>query len=432
MQKTNYRRAAWINNTNIYEVNLRQYTAEGTINAFKKELPRLKEMGVHCLWFMPLTPISVKNRKGSMGSYYACSDYTSIGEEFGNENDFREFVKEAHAMGFKVIIDWVANHTGWDHVWTTNHPEFYLTDEASGDFKTASGMDDIIELDYKNHEMRRAMIDAMEYWITVYDIDGFRADLASWVELGFWLEARTRLEKIKTLFWLAEADPVESPGYLDAFDAAYTWKWMHKTKDFYERKIEFPELRNILNHYNEVCGNHGIPLWFTSNHDENSWNGTEFEKYGSMMELLSVFNFTWNGMPMLYSGQELPNLKRLAFFDKDMIEWNGECRLHDFYKILLHLHTNNPALRAADANVVTHIHTTSNDRNIFAFLRKNGNNEVLVLLNFGDEKVSFGWVAEGLFGEFVNIFTREITNFSMNREIELRPWGYLVFKKNEQ
>ncbi|MEI8060317.1 MAG: alpha-amylase family glycosyl hydrolase, partial [Ferruginibacter sp.] len=181
MNHSEFKKASWINTTNVYEVNLRQYSKEGTFNAFAKELPRLKEMGVHTLWLMPITPIAKKEMKGSMGSYYACSDYTSINPELGNLNDFKNLVNDAHNMGFKLIIDWVANHTGWDHVWTKDHPEYYKKDPATNDFKRASGMDDIIELNFNNPDLRKAMIAAMKFWVKECDIDGFRCDLAFWV-----------------------------------------------------------------------------------------------------------------------------------------------------------------------------------------------------------------------------------------------------------
>ena len=214
--------ADWKNSTNVYEVNVRQYTKEGSFNAFVKELPRLKDMGVQTLWFMPVTPIAQKNKKGTLGSYYAAADYTSINPEFGTLQDFKNLVEEAHKQGFKVIIDWVANHTGWDHVWTKEHPEYYKRDSATGDFAVASGMDDIIELDFKNPALRRAMIDAMRFWIDETKIDGFRCDLAFWVELDFWIEAKKELDPEKKLFWLGELDPLENPDYMQVFDAAYT------------------------------------------------------------------------------------------------------------------------------------------------------------------------------------------------------------------
>jgi alpha-amylase len=432
MTHTEYKKADWIHTTSVYEVNLRQYTKEGTFNAFAKELPRLKEMGVETLWFMPITPIAKKEMKGSMGSYYACSDYTSINPEFGNLDDFKNLVKQAHGMGFKVIIDWVANHTGWDHVWTKTHPGYYEKDSATNDFKRASGMDDIIELDYKNPALRKAMIDAMRYWVTETGIDGYRCDLAFWVELDFWLEARTELEKTKTLFWLAESDPLEHPDYYKAFDACYTWTWMHKTEDFYKKHLDKHILDTVLKQYDSVCSSTGgIPLWFTTNHDENSWNGTEYEKYGDMAKALAVLSFTWNGMPMIYSGQELPLIKhRLKFFDKDTIEWKGKYELHDFYKTLLELKKNNRALRAADASVHTYILNTTAADNVMAYLRRSGDKEVVVLINFSNEKINFDVSDKEFSNYFVDVFTRERKDYTSNKHFELEPWAYKVLERD--
>ncbi len=275
MDNTVLNTTLWTHQTNVYEVNLRQYSAEGTLNAFTQQLPRLKAMGVETLWFMPITPIAQKNKKGELGSYYAAADYTSVSPEFGTLEDFKNLVARAHEMGFKVIIDWVANHTGWDHKWTVDHPDFYEKDSATGTFKVASGMDDIIELNFKNPQMRKAMIDAMLFWIKETDIDGFRCDLAAWVELDFWQEAKTELEKTKKLFWLGEFDALENNDYLQVFDASYCWTWMHKTEDFYKGKTNLATLKELLNRYDSANGKNKMTLWFTTNHDENSWNGTE-------------------------------------------------------------------------------------------------------------------------------------------------------------
>lgn len=413
----------WINNTNIYEVNLRQYTEEGTFAAFSTHLPRLKDMGVETLWFMPITPISEKEKKGSMGSYYACSDYTAINPEFGTLEEFSNLVKLAHQSGFRVIIDWVANHTGWDHVWTISHPEWFERDEATGDFKRASGMDDIIELDFHNPELRRAMIDAMKFWVTECGIDGFRCDLAFWVELHFWQEAIPELNAVKPLFWLAEADALEHPAYMEVFDAAYSWTWMHKTEDWYQKQLPLQELIHVLVRYSSAPG---IKAWFTSNHDENSWNGTEYEKYGDAAKLLAVFSCTWPGIPLVYSGQELPNEKRLKFFDKDLIEWKGIPALHSFYKTLLELHHHHPALHAQSE--VFRLHTSA-DTSVFAYLRKNGDREVMTVINFSDHLVKFDLLPNWLQGSFREVFTGVETDFSITRNFEMEPREYWVYTR---
>lgn len=329
-----FKKADWINSTNIYEVNIRQYTREGTFEAFAKHLGRLKDMGIETLWFMPLTPISVEKRKGVLGSYYACSDYTSINAEFGTIGDFKALVGQAKAIGFKIVIDWVANHTGWGHTWTISNPDFFVITNDGG-FKPPDGMDDIIALDFSNHQMRKAMINAMHWWITEFDIDGFRCDLASWVRVDFWIEARTELQKIKTLFWFGEYDSLENPDYNIVFDASYTWKWMHLTESFFREKLNISHLKDLLNRYLAVFETGHLPVWFTSNHDENSWNGSEYEKYGNNASGLAELSCRLPGIPLIYSGQELPNLKRLRFFEKDEIEWTDHPALHAFYKKLL-------------------------------------------------------------------------------------------------
>lgn len=412
----------WIYSTNIYEVNVRQYTKEGTFNAFAQHLPRLKEMGVQTLWFMPVTPISKKEMKGTMGSYYACSDYTSINPEFGTLQDFKNLVDYAHKLELKVIIDWVANHTGWDHAWTKEHPDWYER-ESNGEFKRASGMDDIIELNYGNKDMRKAMIEAMKFWVRKCGIDGFRCDLAFWVELDFWLEAIPQVNELKPLFWLAEADALQYPDYMQVFDAAYAWTWMHKTEDWYKMKLPLKILTNVLDSYDNVPG---IKAWFTSNHDENSWNGTEYEKYGDAAKALAVHSCTWTGIPLLYSGQEIPNTKRLKFFDKDVIQWKKHCELHDFYQTLLHLQHDNPALHFKSDLFQLH---TSSDSNVLCYLRKRDEHEVIVFLNLSDHAVKFELLDKWVEGNFREIFLHNEKDFGVNRSFEMKAWEWRVWVK---
>jgi glycosidase len=407
----------WIKRTNVYEVNIRQYTQEGTFNAFQLHLSRLKDMGVQTLWFMPITPIAQKNKKGQMGSPYACSDYTSVNPEFGTIDDFKNLVNKAHEIGFRVIIDWVANHTGWDHKWAMEHPEWYEKDET-GNFKKASGMDDIIELDFNNREMRREMIRSMEYWVNECKIDGFRCDLAFWVELDFWQEAIPELNNIRPLFWLAESDSLDYPGYMNYFDASYTWTWMHRTEHYYKQDLPLWELTNILAKYQHAPG---LKAWFTSNHDENTWNGSEYEKYGYLALSLAVFSCTWQGIPLLYSGQELPNLKRLEFFEKDPINWTEQPKLHEFYKTLLNLHSEHPAL---NTDVPVNRIKTSLDNQVLAYRRISGEREVFVLINFKGKEVHFT-CQEEINTSYTDLF--KSAEFKTDgRQFFLHPWGHLV------
>lgn len=417
----------WKHTTNIYEVNLRQYTPEGTFSAFQKELPRLKKMGVETLWFMPILTISQKMKKGSLGSPYAANDYTAVNPELGTLEDFKNLVQEAHALGLKVLIDWVANHTGWDHVWTVTNPEFFLKD-SDGNFKIASGMDDIIELDYSNATMRNKMIEAMKFWILEADIDGFRCDLASWVQLDFWQQAKPELDALKPLLWLGEFDELENPEYGEIFDISYSWKWMHKTEEYYQQNLPLNDLKQLLIQYSEL-GDQSMRAWFTTNHDENSWNGTEYEKYGFIAKPLAVFSITWNGVPLMYSGQELPNLKRLEFFEKDVIEWDGQFQMASFYETLLKLKATNPALRGGDPDVTTFFLATSADDKILSYLRKNGADEVLVVLNMSKETVHFSIEDNLINGEFSDVFSDKKWDFSINHFFNMQPSEFAVLIK---
>ena len=403
MSDTLFPSPAFLNNAVIYEVNIRQYSPEGTFNAFAAHLPRLKELGAGILWLMPIHPIGVEKRKGTLGSYYSISDHKGINPEFGNADDLRSLVTNAHARGIKIIIDWVANHTAWDHVWTKTHPDFFVRNDK-GDFTAPYDWDDVIQIDHSNSGEQAAMQDAMQYWIEEFDIDGFRADLAHLTPLQFWKDARLKLTSLKKdLVWLAET---EGPGYHEAFDISYTWEWMHATEKFSKKEISLGDCIGVLKKYKTDFPAQAHRLFFTSNHDENSWNGTEFEKYGALAKPWAVFSFTYPGLPLIYSGQELPNRKRLKFFDKDLIEWNGDIQLQDFYKILSELRKRNKTI-AAGAATELHFFEEFADKNILAYQLSAGEAGLLVFLNMGTEDVSQHIFSESIKGRFRDVFSGE-------------------------
>jgi alpha-amylase len=410
----------------VYEVNTRQYTDEGTFEAFGRHLPRLADMGVDILWFMPVTPISLEGRKGSLGSYYAASDHRSVNPEFGQLSDLQAVVAEAHRLGMRVIIDWVANHTGCDHHWTKSRPHFYKRNEQ-GAFYDAHGWDDVIDLDYGNADLRREMIASMRWWIDQCGIDGFRCDMAMLTPADFWAEARAALDPIKPLFWLAELDPLENPEHMQVFDAGYAWRWMHATREFLEPwHHRVHQLEDILHRYADPRQNPGWPAWFTSNHDENSWNGTEYEKYGGMAMPLAVFSCTWPGVFLMYSGQELPNRKRLAFFDRDPIGWTDAPALHDFFKRLLQLRATHPAF-STDRALRLH---GSHDSQVLCFLRETADRAILVVLNFSSYRHwDFTIRDERLSGTFTELFAERRQDFSADKSIDLDPWSYQVWHR---
>ncbi len=410
----------WAAGSNIYEVNIRQYTPEGTFTAFSEHLPRLKDMGVEIIWLMPVTPISKKGRLGSLGSYYACSSYTSVNPEFGNYDDFRKLVQQTHALGMKLIIDWVANHTGLDHHWTKEHPDWYIRD-AAGNFTERNGWKDVIDLDYSNKLMRAELIKAMQFWVTEFEIDGFRCDMAHLVPLDFWQEAREKCDQLKPLFWLAEC---EVPSYHDVFDASYAWHWMHVSEQQSRGEKTLHDIREVLHSYSQYPDG-ALKLFFTTNHDENSWNGTEYEKYGKATNAWAVFSATWKGLPLIYSGQEIPNFKRILFFDKDTIGWEKPLQLHSFYQTLLALRKNNPALITGE----TFILPTENSEAIMAYLRRSGERIVLVLLNLSqNEKCKVAVKHEWLSGKYQSVFSGMNYSFASEENFELLPGEYLLYE----
>lgn len=414
----NFSAVEWIQTANLYEVNTRQYTPEGTFNAFKEHIPRLSKMGINVLWFMPVNPISHKLRQGSRGSYYACSDYKAINPEYGNLEDFKALVKYAHEHGLKVIIDWVANHTGADHVWINEHPEYYKKNDQ-GEFYDNNNWVDVYDLNYYDQGMRQAMVDAMEYWIRECDIDGFRCDMAHLVPLDFWRETRKYLDGIKPLFWLAETEQIN---YDQVFDCIYAWAWMHKTEDYAKGKLGVNDLLKCLENMKAKFPL-AIHLFFTVNHDENSWNGTEYEKYGDSALPLAVFSATWTGIPLIYSGQEIPNHKRLNFFEKDLIDWSQGIKLEDFYTRLLTLNKEHPALRSCSETNYIILH--SEDPHILAYTRNCEQKSVLVVLNLSGHPAQT-LLAHGLHGKFRDVFTDDIETLANTSEFILPAGGYKV------
>lgn len=411
----------WANGTNIYEVNIRQYTQEGTFQAFSEHLPRLKDMGVEVLWLMPITPISREKRLGTLGSYYACSSYTEINTEFGSLDSFRQLVQQAHALGMKLIIDWVANHTGYDHHWTKEHPDWYRKDDK-GQFVELNGWNDVIDLDYSNPGLHAGMISCMQYWVTECDIDGFRCDMAHLVPLDFWKEARKQCDALKPLFWMAECDV---PEYLDVFDATYAWNWMHITEKFRQHQASLEEIRQVLAAYSRDTAGGGTKLYFTSNHDENSWNGTEYEKYGNAAKALAVFSCTWPGIPLVYSGQEIPNTRRLPFFEKDSIQWTQQPLLQGFYRSLFAARRHNTALQPGAT--LFEPNTAAGDK-IQAYLLVNGHDKILVVLNLsGSDRLKIQLSHPQLSATYYSIFSGLELALGTQASFELQAWEYVVY-----
>ena len=413
---------AWSERATIYEVNLRQYTPEGTIAAFRKELPRLRALGADILWFMPVQPIGKVERKGALGSYYSIADYVAVNPEFGTLDDFKAMVADAHRLGFKVILDWVANHTAFDHPWTRAHPDWYVR-RPDGSISRAVDQDgketdwsDVAQLDYRNRQLREAMIGEMAFWLRETGIDGFRADVAFFLPDDFWAEATARLRALRPdVFLLAEA---EKPSlHTVGFHAGYAWELHHLLNAVATRKKPVGALDEWLAWEAARFPAGAYRMAFTSNHDENSWNGTEFERMGANHRPAFVLAATLRGtMPLVYSGQELGNDRRLRFFDKDTLA-RRDPGAAAFYASMFDLKHRNVALANGAAGGAHVPLALEGEDRAWGFVRARGANHVLVVTNFADAPARVRLRGDAAAGRW--------RDWSTGRSVTLRPGAAL-------
>ncbi len=415
----------WSHNANIYEVNLRQFTESGTLREFIKHMPRLRNMGVDILWFMPIHPIGELNRKGTLGSYYSVQDYKFVNPEFGSIDEFKMVVQLAHDLGMKVILDWVANHTAWDHDWVTRHPDWYAKNE-SGEMYYPADWEDVVQLDYDNMEMRAAMLDALKFWVTETDIDGYRCDVAAMVPTDFWDNARKELDQIKPVFMLAEADEEEL--LMNAFDMDYGWKLHHIANLIARKEANANDLQKYFDDLKKTFPQGAYRMNFTSNHDENSWHGSEFERMGEGAEAFFVLMATVPGMPLIYTGQEAAFDRRLEFFEKDVVDWS-DLQLQQFYRTLLNLKKRNKALWNGNFGGPLNRVYTNQDEAIFAYTRTKDESTVLVVLNLTDQEKQVQLQGDSHIGIYKDLFSNEVQTIPADQQLTLKPWEYKVFEK---
>ncbi len=417
----------WSKNAAIYQLNTRQFSTEGTFKAAQAELPRLKELGVDIIWLMPIHAIGEKNRKGSLGSPYSVKDYYSVNPEFGQLQDLKNFVNEAHNQGMYVILDWVANHTAWDNDLVEAHPDWYDKDH-NGDFRPTPWWDwsDIIDLDFSKPEVRQYMTKALKYWVEEADIDGYRCDVAGFVPLDFWNNARKELDAIKPVFMLAEWEARDL--HAKAFDMTYAWSWNETMHRICMGEKDVNGLYVYYSWNESAFPENSMRMTFVSNHDKNAWEGTMYEQFGDGLEAAIVLSVIGEGMPLIYNGQEAGNSKRLEFFEKDPIKWKADA-IGDLYKDLLALMKSNTALWHAKWGATMVKIPNDYESEVFSFIRQNEKDKVFAVFNFSDSTrvVSFkDKLQHGIYSDFSNDASIE---FNENSSLNMKPWSYKVFVK---
>jgi glycosidase len=419
----------WASNASIYQVNVRQFSEAGTFRAVANELPRIKKLGVSIIWLMPIHEIGKLNRKGSLGSPYAVKDYYSINPEFGSAIELKALIKRAHEHELKVILDWVPNHSAPDNVLVSQHPHWYVRD-YKGDFRPSPwwDWDDIIEFDYSQPDLRAYMIETMSYWVKEFDIDGFRCDVAGYVPNDFWRQAREELDEIKPIFMLAEWEDRDLHEY--AFDMSYAWSWNEALHAIVSKIAPLDTLRKYYSWNERSWPREAMRMTFVSNHDENAWEGTPDEKFGDAQQACIVLSCLGQGMPLIHNGQEAGETKRLAFFEKDAIEWQ-EHAIGELYTQLLSLRKRYTALWNAEHGALMHQVPNSQQQSIFSFVRQDNESKWFMVFNFSDEHKQVRFYEDLFTDEYIDVFdaSNRLHDLFSDYELDLEPWEYRIFMR---
>ncbi|MEM7664877.1 MAG: alpha-amylase family glycosyl hydrolase [Pseudomonadota bacterium] len=420
----------WTADAVIYQMNTRQFSPEGTFAAAQQQLPRLADMGVDIIWLMPIHPIGEEKRKGEMGSPYAVKDYRAVNPDLGTEEEFRAFVDEAHRLGLKVILDWVANHSAWDNPLTSEHPDWYLK-TPEGEMMPPEGTDwsDVVDFDYSNPDMRRYMTESLTYWVREFDIDGYRADVAGYVPLDFWETARAKLEAVKPVFMLAEWETRDL--HAKAFNATYAWGWKEAMQKLVADGSGAGPMRGYYAGQQTTWPSAAYRMVYTDNHDQNSWDGVASEIYGPAYEAAIALSFVGPGMPLIYNGQEADLDRQLEFFTKDEIEWK-EGRYAALFRKLIALRTEEQALwNGSDGAPMVEVPSNAS-ADVLSFVRGDAGERVFAVFNLSPRAQTVDFELARHHGDYADAMSGDVVRFDTgSKALDLAPWGYRIFREVE-
>lgn len=419
----------WCYSAVLYEMNIRQLTPEGTLRAAEAYLPNLQALGIDAIWLMPIYPIGKEGRKGTLGSYYSIQDYCAINPEYGTMEDFDHFVEIAHSLGMKVLLDWVANHTARDAKWLQTKPADWYERESDGTAKVPWDWTDTAKLNYANHDVWRGQIKAMRFWVEQHNIDGFRCDMAMLVPIEFWQEASYVLHSIKPdIFFLAEAEELNL--FDHAFDASYAWEIHHMMCDIAGGARRVWDLRNTLYADREKYPKSAIRMMFTSNHDENSWSGSEFTRFGAALEVMTALTFLWEAsLPLIYTGQEVGYDHSFEFFDRDTLPSLIANEHTQLYRRLINLKHTQRALDSGErGGRIIEIENNAKDC-IMTFVREIDDSRVVAILNLSPYTIHADFNTGIYAGSYYNAITGEQTTLPPHVEQDLAPWEYTILHK---
>ena len=416
----------WSRDATIYQINTRQFSALGNFDSIVPELPRIKALGVDIIWLMPIHPIGEKERKGHLGSPYAVKDFLDINPEFGNQYSFRNLVQAIHNLGMRVLIDWVPNHSAWDNPLVAQHPDWYAKDHKD-DFRPSPWWDwsDIIEFDYNSCELREYMINALCYWVEEFDIDGYRCDVAGYVPKDFWQQARSELGKIKPIFMLAEWESRDMHEH--AFDMTYAWSWNEIMHGIARHGLPLDKLRKYYSWNERSWPKQAYRMTFVSNHDKNAWDGTQYEQFGECLQAAIVLSVLGEGMPLIHNGQEAGESKRLAFFERDPIDWQDHY-IGELYAQLIAIKKHYTALHNGEYGATMLQVVNDAMDSVFSFVRRDQQASIMVIINFSSELKTFTLDSDLASGQWTERLVEDKgIRITFDQALTQKPWGYRIF-----
>ncbi|MFZ2247697.1 MAG: alpha-amylase family glycosyl hydrolase, partial [Ruminococcus bromii] len=331
-----------LRNKVIYSVYVRNHTNDGTFNAVAEDLDRIKSLGTDIIWFMPIHPIGVKNKKGSLGCPYANKDYRTTNPEYGTMDDFKSLVEKIHAKGMKCIIDVVYNHTSPDSNLSVEHPEFFYR-KPDGNFGNKVGdWSDIIDLDYSNKELWQYQIDSLVMWAKI--VDGFRCDVASFVPVEFWKQAREAVAKVNPdCIWLAESVhssfnvfsrksgiyTASDYELFDAFDMEYDYDIREVFDKYLKGETTLSNYMDMFNYQEAIYPQNYDKMRCLENHDQPRI--CHYVKNRSDLENYTAFLYFLKGSTLIYAGQEFGCDETPSLFDKDVFPRNTGIDLSNLF-----------------------------------------------------------------------------------------------------
>lgn len=409
-----------VDKATIYEVNLRAQSSEGTLQGVISKLDHIKSLGTNIIWLMPIYEQGTVN---SVNSPYSVKNYEKISPEYGSLADLRALTDQAHAMGMAVILDWVANHTAWDHPWISAHPEWY-TQNANGQIIIPPGTNwnDVADLNFEQSAMRKAQIDAMKYWVLEANVDGFRCDYADGVPYDFWNEAIAALKSLPKRDVLMLAEGTRSDHYQAGFDLTYGWNYYTALKNIWNGAATSTLTSTNQLEYGNIPAGKG-KVRFTTNHDESAWDASPMTLFNGKNGALaaSVVSIFSGGVPLLYTGQEVGKTGTTPFFTNSTINWTANADMLASYQKLYTIYNQNSAARGNNISS----YQLSND--LICWKKTNGASSMLILVNVRNSTINIT-LPPALTGNFTNLVSGE--NENITTSMSLPAYAYRIYRLN--